>query len=109
MKHRVLSRAENILLPGPINNIIKVKGIMMQKASISRHPRRRRGDAVSPIFIVAVFKHLQKKEPLINPLTPKICISRIKYKRCMEIVHLDLNWYLIYKKRYLFCYVFRHR
>lgn len=38
--------------------IIKAIGIMMQKASLSWRPRRQRGDAVSTIFIIAIFKNL---------------------------------------------------
>lgn len=60
----------NEFLPGPMTNIIKVNGIMMQKASMSRHPRRRRGDAVSAIFIVAIFKNLNQIQ-IINKFVIK--------------------------------------
>lgn len=51
-----------IHLPGPMKSIISVNGIITQKARMNKHPRRRRGDAVSPIFIVANSKHLQTKK-----------------------------------------------
>lgn len=46
-------------LPGPINSIINVNGIITQNARMNKHPRRRRGDAVSPIFIFKYLEHLQ--------------------------------------------------
>lgn len=54
-------------LPGPMNSIISVNGIITQKARMNKHPRRRRGDAVNPIFILDNFKHLkQDKEKLLK-------------------------------------------
>lgn len=49
-------------LPGPTNSIIRVKGTKIQNANTRRHPRRRRGDAVSPIFIVANFNTPKSRE-----------------------------------------------
>lgn len=50
-------------LPGPISKTIAVNGIITQTPMTKRHPRRRRGDAVSPILPVGVdnFKILQKE------------------------------------------------
>lgn len=63
-------------VPGPINNSIAVKGIITQTAITKRHPRRRRGDAVSPILPVGdvfpkMLEEIKKKKTIMKCVIPK--------------------------------------
>lgn len=80
-------------LPGPINSIIKVNGTTTQKANIKRQPRRRRGDAVSPIFIVANIKYLQQKE------------NKKEEKMNDKIVHNKCTRMSMYVKQKWICFI----
>lgn len=97
-------------LPGPINSIINVNGIITQAAKTRKHPRRRRGDtAVRPIVCVclcacvsASFNFLrnncererERKRKLVFEVTTVASFRKYKI-RIRKIMHLKFKCCLV--------------